>query len=58
MTEDVKNRLTTNWTHKEQCTETECYCADDERPDPICDCGRPAWSCICQWLDEDMEGLE
>jgi hypothetical protein len=38
----------TDWQHKQECTEHECYCAGLERSDPICDCGCPAWACNCE----------
>jgi hypothetical protein len=38
------------WKHKPQCTDKECYCADDNVADPVCECGRPGWACVCEEL--------
>lgn len=43
------NKMKTKWHHRPECTEHDCYCADDERPDPICDCGSPAWAFSCDY---------
>jgi hypothetical protein len=40
------------WDHRDECTESECVCADPEQPDPVCDCGCPAWACKCEDLDD------
>lgn len=29
-----------------------CYCFNAAWPDPICDCGEPAWACKCE--EEDL----
>lgn len=41
------------WKHKPECTERECFCADPEESDPICECGCPDWACCCAELEED-----
>lgn len=32
--------------HKPECDDSACYCLDD-RGDPMCICGEPAWACKC-----------
>jgi hypothetical protein len=34
------------WKHTDKCTPTECYCADSDFPDPVCECGCPGWACV------------
>lgn len=41
------------WNHTEKCNEYECYCADEDDPDPICDCGCPGWACECPTDEEE-----
>jgi len=45
------------WQHRKECTETECFCADPEQSDPICDCGAPGWACQCD-RDEDRRDID
>lgn len=45
------------WEHRPECNEHECYCADPEDPDPICECGRPGWACCCWDLEQYNEGV-
>lgn len=43
------------WVHLDECTGTECYCADPTGPpDPMCKCRRPDWACVCAILDEEV----
>ena len=35
------------WLHRPACAGGQCYCADPDVPDPVCDCGCPAWACEC-----------
>ena len=34
--------------HGEQCDDHECFCADPDYPDPMCECGQPGWACCCE----------
>jgi len=39
-----------------RCTETWCYCYDEDFGDPMCSCGNVAFSCNCDgWYNEDEE---
>lgn len=31
----------------------ECWCIDEDWPDPICECGEPAFACKCEEVFED-----
>lgn len=42
-----------DWQHKPECTDRECYCADPDEADPICECGRPGWACC--YVEENDE---
>ena len=36
--------------HGPDCTARDCYCLATDacpEPDPMCDCGEPAWRCRC-----------
>ena len=41
--------------HKAECTEDVCYCLDEELGDPMCDCGFPAYACVCQQMEAKAE---
>jgi hypothetical protein len=47
--------------YKDQCRETcyclgTCYCLDEKLGDPICNCGNPVYACVCQLLEDEIEG--
>jgi hypothetical protein len=47
-----------SWVHRPECTANDCYCADPDFPDPVCDCGRPGWACRCfEEMDEDLDDV-
>lgn len=38
-----------------RCTETWCYCYDEDNGDPVCSCGRVAFACECNLHLNDEE---
>lgn len=39
---------------KARCAETIRAKAQDDEPDPICECGQPAYACICELLAMEL----